>query len=250
VPELAEEFNNMLNREYLEKFAIDDLESAYQVFDEGFGEGKNYKILRQDNSIGLKVLENVLSEIECIYLKLRFGGMLRPSLVIDPITGNAQRDKIRTSSVVQIGAELLDWFTLAIERRIAKLAEYPIECGEQLNFLHYAPGQQYFPHYDALLGDSKGLPALLEDGGQRVQTVLCYLNTLKTGGETYFPRTKKSVSPIQGNILMFDNVDPEGKVLHAAYHAGSSFEYGDKWVLTKWVREHKTRYGQTVFGES
>jgi prolyl 4-hydroxylase len=250
VPELAKEFYYLLNSECVANLEIDDLASAYQVFEQGFGEGKSYKILQQDISIGLKLLANVLSDIECIYLKLRFGGMLKPSLVVDPVSGIAQRDKIRTSSVVQIGAELLDWFTLAIERRIAKLADYPIECGEQLNLLHYAPGQQYFPHYDALLGDSEGLQALLKDGGQRVRTILCYLNTLESGGETYFPRTKKSVSAIQGNALIFDNVDPQGNVLKTAYHAGKVFEVGEKWVLTKWVRERKTRYGNIVYGAS
>ena len=250
VPELASEFNAPLNRDLEPNLTIDDLASAFQQFDDGFGERKTYKVLEQDTNIGLKVLENVISPIECSYIKLRFSGMLRPSLIIDPATGNAKQDKIRTSSVVQIGAELLDWLSLAIERRLAKLADYSKACGEQLNLLHYAPGQQYFPHYDALVGDSTALQALLEDGGQRVRTVLCYLNTVESGGETYFPKTKKLVSPIQGNILIFDNVDTEGKVLQAAYHAGKSFEFGEKWVLTKWVRANKTKYGQIVFSDS
>lgn len=78
-----------------------------------------------------------------------------------------------------------------LERRISDLTGVPIEHGEGLQVLHYLPGQQYVPHWDYFPPESPSSADLVrpEQGGQRIATVIVYLNTVPAGGETEFPRT-------------------------------------------------------------
>ena len=74
-----------------------------------------------------------------------------------------------------------------IEARMAALLRWPIENGEGLQILRYRPGAEYKPHYDYFDPAQPGTPALLARGGQRVASLICYLNTPERGGSTIFP---------------------------------------------------------------
>lgn len=197
--------------------------------------------------IDLKVAKSALSEIECKYMMLRFGTLLQPSQIVDPITGEAKQNPYRTGSMVAIVPEYLDWVVLAIEWKMAAFAGLPRQNGEVMNLIHYNEHQGYLPHYDVIVGDSASLETQLRNGGQRRATVLCYLNTVPEGGETEFPKLGVKVKAQAGDMLMFNNVDDNGKVLSASYHSGLPVLVGDKWVLSKWTRQGVTDYGSFVY---
>ncbi|MFY7983000.1 MAG: 2OG-Fe(II) oxygenase, partial [Burkholderiaceae bacterium] len=75
----------------------------------------------------------------------------------------------------------------------------------------------------------------IQRGGQRVATLVMYLNTPTRGGGTTFPDVGLEVAPIKGNAVFFsyDRPHPLTKTLHA----GAPVEDGEKWVATKWLRE-------------
>ena len=72
-------------------------------------------------------------------------------------------------------------------------------------------------------------------GGQRVATIVMYLNTPEAGGATIFPDVRLAVSPIKGNAVFF-SYDRPHPMTHTL-HGGAPVKAGEKWVATKWLRE-------------
>lgn len=207
----------------------------------------NLPSVTHSEEIALHSVDGFISVLEMEYFKIRFAGMLRPSVVAHPETGEPINDPIRDSATVNITPDFVDWFTMDVERRIAAYTDTKSYQGESFNLLNYQPGQQYKPHYDAFLGDSQGVQNILQDGGQRVKTAICYLNSVEKGGETHFSRLNIKLPAKAGQMIYFSNVDESHKLLNNSYHAGLPVQAGDKWILTKWIRESKTRYGNLVY---
>ena len=124
-----------------------------------------------------------------------------------------------------------------LEARIADLLDWPAENGEGLQVLRYRPGAQYRPHYDYFDPQQPGSASLLARGGQRVASLVCYLNTPAVGGATVFPDVVLEVAPAQGNAVFFsyDRPHPSTRCLHA----GAPVVDGEKWVATKRLRERR-----------
>lgn len=122
-----------------------------------------------------------------------------------------------------------------IEARLAALCQWPLENGEGLQILRYGPGAEYKPHYDYFDPEQPGSHKALGSAGQRVASVVIYLNTPTRGGATTFPDAGIDVSPIKGNAVFFsyDRPHPMTKTLHG----GAPVLEGEKWVATKWLRE-------------
>ena len=121
-----------------------------------------------------------------------------------------------------------------VERRIARLLDWPLENGEGLQVLHYQPGAEYQPHYDYFDAKHASTPSILKRGGQRLSTLVMYLNSPKRGGATTFPDVKMAVAPVRGNAVFFSYAvaDPSSLSLHG----GAPVLEGEKWVATKWLR--------------
>jgi prolyl 4-hydroxylase len=122
-----------------------------------------------------------------------------------------------------------------IERRIAQLVQWPLENGEGLQVLRYRPGAEYKPHHDFFDPAQPGTPTILRRGGQRVGTLVMYLNTPPRGGATTFPDVKLEVAPIKGNAVFFSYDRPHASTL--TLHGGAPVIEGEKWVATKWLRQ-------------
>jgi prolyl 4-hydroxylase len=124
-----------------------------------------------------------------------------------------------------------------IEARIAALVNWPVENGEGIQVLRYSPGAEYKPHYDYFDPSQPGTAAILKRGGQRVGTVVMYLNTPEQGGATIFPDVGLDVHAIEGNAVFFAYGLPDPSSL--TLHGGAPVVQGEKWVATKWMRESK-----------
>ena len=207
-------------------------------------EYKPSKVL--DKSLPIEVYEGVLSEYECHYLITKFSALLQPSMIVDPLTGEGRVDSVRTSHVAIIAPNHCDWIIRKLDKVISQVTNTPRCNGEALNLLRYEPGQQYKPHYDGLHEKNDAL--MFKDGKQRIQTALIYLNTVKEGGETLFPKLDISIAPTIGNMVVFSNTDEHGKLLLNSYHAGAPSISENKWLVTKWIRECTTIYGNVVYG--
>ena len=124
-----------------------------------------------------------------------------------------------------------------IEARIARLLDWPEVNGEGLQVLQYQPGAQYKPHYDYFEPNEPGTPRILERGGQRVATLIIYLQAPEQGGATIFPDVQLEVAPQRGNAVFFSYDRPHPST--QSLHGGAPVLAGEKWIATKWLRENE-----------
>ncbi len=167
-----------------------------------------------------------LTPEECAHLAMSVRDLLAPSIVADPRTGRSIPHPIRTSSAAVVGPTRESLPLQAIMRRLAAATGTRVEQGEPLNVLHYAPGQEYREHMDTL-------PHVTN---QRTVTALIYLNTGYIGGETRFPEQNLSVAGGGGDMVAFDNTQPDGLPDPRSRHAGAPVRQGAKWAATRWIR--------------
>ena len=118
---------------------------------------------------------------------------------------------------------------------------WPIENGEGIQILHYPVGGEYRPHFDYFPPRDPGSQTHLANGGQRVSTLVMYLNDVEQGGETNFPTLQLSVSPKKGAAAYFEYANSLNQVDPLSLHAGMPVLAGEKWIATKWMRQR--RYG-------
>lgn len=182
------------------------------------------------------VFGGLLSHEECDALRALAAPRLARSETVATVTGGSEVNEARTSDGMffeRAEFELCD----RIERRIAMLVNWPLQNGEGLQVLRYRPGAEYLPHHDYFDPEQPGTPSVLARGGQRVGTVVMYLNTPERGGATTFPDSGLSVAPIKGNAVFFSYDRPHPATL--TLHAGAPVLAGEKWVATKWLRERE-----------
>lgn len=126
--------------------------------------------------------------------------------------------------------------------RLAEAAGHPLAHAESLQVVHYAPGGEYRPHFDAYdMGSPRGRE-YTRRGGQRLCTAILYLNDVDAGGQTRFPRLDIAIPPRCGDALIFDSchagtVEVQPKALHAA----APLEAGEKWIANLWFRQRPYR---------
>ena len=180
------------------------------------------------------VLSGFLSPQECDALVDAARPRLARSLTVQTQTGGEEVNADRTSQGMFFDrgeTPLLQ----AIEARIARLVNWPVEHGEGIQVLHYRPGAEYKPHYDYFDPDQPGTPTILRRGGQRVATLVMYLNDPQAGGGTTFPDVGLEVAPRKGSVVFFNYNRPHPAT--RSLHGGAPLLAGEKWVATKWLRE-------------
>lgn len=207
---------------------------AAEGVSEVWAHDKAVKILVQMKSPRVVVFGDLLSLQECQELiDLATPRMARSQTVVNA-TGGSEVNEARTSQGMFFGRGENE-LCARIEARIAALVNWPIENGEGIQILRYAPGAEYKPHFDYFDPAQPGSSAILKRGGQRVGTVVMYLNTPEAGGATTFPDAGIDVHAVAGQAVFFAYglPHPSTKTLHG----GAPVKEGEKWVATKWLRE-------------
>jgi prolyl 4-hydroxylase len=197
-------------------------------------EGREVKVLTTLRNPRVIVFGGLLADEECDALVDLARARLARSETVDIKTGGSELNEARTSDGMffERGENEL---VSRIEARMAALLNWPLVNGEGLQILRYRPGAEYKPHYDYFDPAQPGTPRILERGGQRVASLVTYLNTPAKGGATTFPDVALEVAPIKGNAVFFsyDRPHPVTRTLHG----GAPVIEGEKWVATKWLRE-------------
>lgn len=194
------------------------------------------RVLASVSNPRIVVFGGVLSDAECDGLVALAEARLTRSETVDTRTGGSEVNDARTSEGMFFAREE-NPLCARIEQRIARLLDWPLEYGEGLQVLRYRTNAEYKPHYDYFDPQQPGTPAVLARGGQRVASLVMYLNTPPRGGATVFPDAHFNVAPIKGNAVFFsyDRPHPMTRTLHG----GAPVLEGEKWVATKWLRERR-----------
>jgi prolyl 4-hydroxylase len=180
------------------------------------------------------VFGGLLSDEECDAMVALSGARLARSETVATQADGSEVNAARTSDGMFFERGETELIR-RVEARIAALLDWPVENGEGLQVLRYRPGAEYLPHYDYFDPAHASSAAILKRGGQRVATLVMYLNTPTAGGATVFPDIKLDVLPIKGNAVFFSYDRPQPMTL--TLHGGAPVREGEKWVATKWLRE-------------
>jgi prolyl 4-hydroxylase len=148
-------------------------------------------------------------------------------------------DQTRTSDTAWISKH--DPVARKILQKACELTGKKFENCEDIQVVRYNPGTFYKAHHDSCCDNSQKCREFEARGGQRVGTLLVYLNDAFTDGETHFPNNgdvKMRAEP--GNGIFFRPLDSEESKCHPkALHAGLPISSGIKYVCNAWVRERE-----------
>jgi prolyl 4-hydroxylase len=199
---------------------------------------RRVQVLLTLNNPRVVLFGGLLSDEECDALVADAAPRMARSETVVNATGGSEVHGSRTSDGMFFGRGET---TLCerIEQRIARLLHWPVINGEGLQVLHYRPGAEYKPHYDYFDPAQSGMASVLKCGGQRVGTLIMYLNSPRRGGATVFPDVALEVAPIKGNAVFFSY--DRAHAVTRTLHGGAPVIEGDKWVATKWLREAEFR---------
>ncbi len=100
-----------------------------------------------------------------------------------------------------------------VEQRVSQLLRWPVSNIDSLTVTHY------------------------KQGGQRLATLIVYLNEVEAGGATVFPKLGLQLRPKRGAAAYFLSHEPDGRINPSNLHAGAPVEAGEKWIATFWLRE-------------
>lgn len=111
------------------------------------------------------------------------------------------------------------------------LTGIPISNFEEPQVVRYETGQQFSWHYDAIP------KSLLDSSGNRIATLIVYLNDVKTGGATVFKDLGLKVQPVKGKALLFFPCFKDGRPDDRTSHCGQ-ITLDTKWIAQIWIHEN------------
>lgn len=184
-----------------------------------------------DTYIHPKVYTNFISEKEKKYIIETAEPSFRESKLVSGLISN-----IRKSETAWIKRE--DPIVKKIIQRVCKITNIPFENSEKMQVVKYKPNGYYKPHYDASCDDKKECVEFEKNGGQRLVTMLIYLNDDFRGGYTDFPNLKQKYTAKANQGLLFYSLQKDGNKCHPlSLHAGTEIEEGTKYIANIWLRE-------------
>ena len=188
----------------------------------------------------LYVVNDFLSNGECDAFIEASKGKLKPSTVISP--GKHIQHESRTSENCWIEHDANE-IVHEVSKRFSILVQMPIRNAEQYQLVYYKKGTEYKPHFDSFDYETDDGKTNWEPGGQRMITVIAYLNDVEEGGETGFPELGIDIPPKKGDAVVFHNTLPidagtHPKIHPRSLHGGMPVLKGEKWMVNLWFREN------------
>jgi 2OG-Fe(II) oxygenase superfamily len=119
----------------------------------------------------------------------------------------------------------------------------PVDHGEGLQVIRYRIGARVTPHFDFLMPSHGDNEHSLRRSGQRISTLIVYLNDVERGGETVFPEVGATVCALRGQAIYFEYCNSANQLDPLSVHAGAPVLTGEKWALTKWMRQRRFVHG-------
>lgn len=125
-----------------------------------------------------------------------------------------------------------------IEERAGEAVGIPAAQSENIQVVRYGENEFYQNHFDWYDPANPLNNPLFTRHGQRIATMIVYLNQVEEGGGTYFPALNVRIKPKLGWAVFWDNCLPgsiEGD--RRTLHRGEPVIKGEKWIANIWFRE-------------
>jgi len=188
---------------------------------------------KEDPYIKPLVLPNILTEQECNDIMFYASDNLT-----DPSTGNSKYVDPKNNQQYWIPKN--NALVKPLIEKIAKSYDLPFENAENVQVIRYLPYQKYTDHYDSCCDNNDRCKDFITHGGQRVLSVIIYLNKEFENGETYFKNSDVKLKPnIGGAIICFPLAQNTNKCHPDSNHQALPVTGGIKWIANVWFRENK-----------
>ena len=101
----------------------------------------------------------------------------------------------------------------------------------------YEPNGYYNEHHDSCCDNNDKCKEFTKDGN-RILTMVIYLNDDFEGGATRFPKIDKNFKPKKYSGILFYPMNKNGDKCHTnSLHAGMPVTKGQKYIANVWIRE-------------
>ena len=181
--------------------------------------------------LDLFIVPGFLDAATCAALVERIDARRRPSGLAD----HHGDPGFRTSETCDLdGGDLL---VGGVDRMIAELLGLDLARSEPIQGQRYAVGQEFKPHTDTFEPGGHDFFVHCAEAGNRTWTAMAYLNAVEAGGGTRFRAIGKTIQPVTGTLVAWNNLLPDGRPNPATLHQGMRVRAGTKTILTKWFRE-------------
>ncbi|CAN0073574.1 unnamed protein product [Discosporangium mesarthrocarpum] len=181
----------------------------------------------------LFMVDGFLSHEECDALM----ALANDYMVVSPVVGQGAGEvsTSRTSSSCFLAREDLPSVCSKVIALTGKPVEH-LELPQQVG--RYYTGQKYDKHWDAFDLSTEDGVRFAQNGGQRVCTVLIYLNDVGPmgGGCTFFPELGLRIRPRKGMAVVFFPATLDGRLDPVALHTAEP-AVETKWVSQIWIRQ-------------
>lgn len=174
----------------------------------------------------LWVIDNFLSTDECEKLISRYQPKTKPMGYVGKDGELVLNEKRKARGNLTDRDDPVD---ALVNDRLEALTQWSQFKTEPTSFVHYRAGDYIKPHFDFLGDRQRQGPA-----GQRVGTVIVYLNDTVCEGATYFTHSGLKVYPKRGTLILFNY--PKPTLESTSQHGSDEIIQGDKFVLVKWFR--------------
>ncbi|MDG2075209.1 MAG: 2OG-Fe(II) oxygenase [Arenicellales bacterium] len=181
-------------------------------------------------------IDGFLEAKECDALIALGSGRTVRSPTLDDKAVAGGISEARTSTTCFLRQDEAPWLI----EKAANLTNKPPTHMETPQVCHYEPGAYYHAHHDGV--DMTGAVGKLwaANGGQRLVTLLIYINDVARGGKTLFNELNLYSKPQKGTALLFfpafGNGEMDRRVLHEA-----DTVIDEKWVIQIWIRQSRWR---------
>ena len=202
-------------------------------------------------------IENFFTEEECDDIKDIASSAERGG-PMECEAGPVQVQSATFSALAQSKRTSTSWFCYysqvpTLLAKAQKVLGIPtLEQMEEPQIVRYKTGEEFSWHYDEVPSNQ------LKNGGQRVATLLVYLNDVGTGGGTVFrdlcdgnTGEMLTMKPKRGSALLFfpayRDGRPDDRTLHKGEIAGD-----EKWIIQMWTHErsYKAQLPESNFQQS
>eukprot|EP00112_Aurelia_sp_Birch-Aquarium-sp1_P010796 Seg2294.3 transcript_id=Seg2294.3/GoldUCD/mRNA.D3Y31 product="putative prolyl 4-hydroxylase 10" protein_id=Seg2294.3/GoldUCD/D3Y31 len=116
-------------------------------------------------------------------------------------------------------------FSETFEEQVEKATSLARSHGGKFQITSYQTGVGYKNHTDCTED---------EETRDRFATILVYLQDVKSGGETKFPKLGISVKPKKGRALVWNNMKPDGSCDPMSVHNAAKVVNGRKVIIQRW----------------
>lgn len=204
---------------------------SYLTIKKGYSRGKTLS-----QAPFVSVIDDFLNAELCDHLI----ELARPKMVRATVVQNGRREvsDVRTNQFSFLRSSADEQLKSLVDN-VAEMIDVPASHAESLQIINYGLGQHYIPHFDTFNSDDPNQNGFIGKSGQRIATVLMYLNSVDRGGETYFPKLGLEIRARQGRVVVFQSCEdnsnyPDEKSLHGS----NPIVAGEKWAANLWFREN------------